>query len=329
MKTTISRAPTIWIVTPCYDDVPSFLRLREDVLAELGALPATQGAQVHFVVVDDRAGEDPEIRRLSGCADVSVVEPPFNLGHQRALVYGLRVIGASIAASDVVLTLDADGEDRPSDVPALVGPLLEGDLSPGTVVLACRTRRRESLAFKSFYVLFKLMFRILTGTTIRSGNFAAYRGGVVHRLLRHPHFDLCYSSTFIALNVPTHFVPCPRGERYAGQSRMNRNRLILHGLRMLMPFMDRIALRALGGFTALVVVAALFLVGFLGAWAFLDLSVGAWTIGLSLALLVVAFIGIACCIILFALFAQSGGISLSGLEESDARWSPSTSARPG
>src|SRR5205085_1502839 len=68
-------------------------------------------------------------------------------------------------------------------------------------------------------------------------------------LLFHPHFDLCYSSSFLGLGRGLLFVPCERGVRYAGESRMSSVKLMMHGMRMLMPFLDRIAMRALIVFT--------------------------------------------------------------------------------
>ena len=111
--------------------------------------------------------------------------------------------------------------------------------------MARRTKRKESARFKVMYFTFRIMFRTLTGMTVRSGNYAAYRGWLARRMLRHPYFDLCYSASLISLDLPVTSVPCPRGERYAGRSRMNPFRLFMHGLRMLMPFTDRIAVRAL------------------------------------------------------------------------------------
>ncbi len=59
-------------------------------------------------------------------------------------------------------------------------------------------------------------------------------------------------------------VPCARGTRFAGTSRMNAQSLMAHGVRMLLPFAERIAVRAMvlatvaGGalVTLLVVIAA-------------------------------------------------------------------------
>ena len=120
--------------------------------------------------------------------------------------------------------------------------------NPGNVrllVLARRTKRQESLIFKALHLGFKSVFRLLTGRVIQTGNYAAYRGWVARHTIFHPHFDLCYSSSLLSLSLPVDYVPCERGRRYAGESRMGYFRLAIHGMRMLMPFMDRIAVRAL------------------------------------------------------------------------------------
>lgn len=315
-------------MTPCFQDVPSFLQLREDCRAVLENSELTAGSSVRFVVLDDTAGADPQIAQLDDLDDVLVVEPPFNLGHQRGIVYALRSSRDLIDEDDIVVTLDADGEDRPSDIPRLVEALCGPGTVRGTVVLAARTSREESWSFKIFYRLFRLVFRSLTGTTIQTGNFVAYRGDVVHRLLSHPHFDLCYSSSFISLDIPTVLVPCARGSRYAGRSRMNRTRLVTHGLRMLMPFVDRIAVRTLAGLSMLIAVTVLMLLTAAGIRLFTDLALGSWMGWLSVAMIAATLLGVASAIILFALFSQSRGISLNGLEIFDVRSTRNAPARP-
>jgi len=47
--------------------------------------------------------------------------------------------------------------------------------------------------------------------------------------------------------MPVAYVPCERGRRYQGESKMTYGKLAMHGLRMLMPFTDKIAIRALAG----------------------------------------------------------------------------------
>lgn len=306
----------LWIVCPVYLDVASFLVLRERLRSVIGSTPALAGLEARFVVADDSGGTDREVVRLAELGDVRVIEPPFNLGHQRALVYALRRIAGDVHDDDFVVTMDADGEDAPADVPRLIDELLDAG-SDRTVVLALRTSRAESLGFKLFYAAFKVLFRTLTGTYVRSGNFIAYRGWVARRVLAHPAFDLCYSTTFTSLRLRRRYVPCARESRYAGQSRMGFSKLVSHGISMLMPFLDRIAIRALILFTAIVALCVLLASAVVAVKLGTDRAVPGWATSTLLALSISSIVALGNFVVLFAVYAQSRGLSLSNLEEKD------------
>jgi len=313
----------LWIVCPSYDDVVSFTMLRKRVLEVMRDEHVDR--PVRFVVVDDTGDNDEEIGDLDSLDDVRVVTPPFNLGHQRALVYGLRTIAPELDDDDVVVTMDADGEDRPEDLPRMLAPLLAAPAQHHALCVARRTRRRESFRFKVMYFFFRLMFRVLTGQTVRSGNYAAYRGWLTRRMLRHPYFDLCYSASLVSLDIPVTLVPCPRGERYAGRSRMNSFRLFMHGLRMLMPFTDRIAVRALVAFSA---VFGLGVVGSLVVVAvrlFTTAAIPGWATTSLISIVILSFLALSNFVVLFVVFSHSRGLSLAGLEDG---WSETSAPGP-
>lgn len=286
---------TLWIVSPMLNDTESYLRVHEQV----GAHCAGLGRPVRFVVVDDSAGSDGDVDRLRGLDDVEVLTPPFNLGHQRAIVFGLRRIAGRVADDDIVVTMDSDGEDQPSDVPRLVAALTDRT----ALVVAERTERTESLSFRAMYLCFRILFRVLTGTAVRSGNFAAQRGRSLVTTIGHPSFDLCYSSTLLTLRRPMEQVPCARGTRFAGRSRMSRHSLIAHGIRMLLPFSERIAVRSLVAaalsFVALVATIVLVLTGALGD------SPGVGVITVVIALAAVFVVTLVSFVVLFAGDAQA------------------------
>ena len=288
---------TLWVVSPMLHDTPSFLRVREEVTASCVA--AGLDDRIRYVVVDDSAGSDREVDMLRDLDDVEVLVPPFNLGHQRAIVFGLRRIAAEVEPDDVVVTMDSDGEDQPSDVPRLVEAMADRT----ALVVAERTERSESLSFRLMYLCFRVVFRLLTGTAVRSGNFAAQRGHSLVTTIGHPSFDLCYSSTLLTLRRPMAKVPCARGTRFAGESRMNRHTLIAHGIRMMLPFSERIAVRMLVAaglsFVALVTMIVLVLTGALGD----DPGTGVLSIVVAVAAaMVVTLVGF---VVLFAGYAQS------------------------
>lgn len=311
----------LWVFSPLYHDVESYLRLREELRGVLaGEAPPLGPAR--FVVIDDSAGTDRELERLAALPDVTVLRPPFNLGHQRALVYGLRTLQARIGEDDLVLTLDADGEDRPQDVPALLRIVAAEPGNPRVVALARRTSRRVTLGFRLMYLCFALLFRLLTGTLVKTGNFAAFRGWAVKHVLFHPHFDLVYSASLLSLDLDVRLVPCPRGLRYAGRSHMGPFRLIRHGIAMLMPFLDRIAVRYLILFSGLLGLG----LGSALLTALAALAAGrALPQGFTTLVLLTLVLGAAALgnlLILFAVYAQSQGAALSALERGSAGREP-------
>jgi hypothetical protein len=84
-----------------------------------------------------------------------------------------------------------------------------------------------------------------TGITVKTGNFSCFKARAIKKVIHHPFFDLCYSSVFLSLKLNLNLVPCERGLRYHGESKMNSIGLISHGIKMLMPFLDRISIRLL------------------------------------------------------------------------------------
>ena len=109
------------VVCPLYRDVKSFLQLRDEILARIK--PLQKFHRTVFWVVDDSAGFDPDVESLRSLDHVHVVDVPFNVGHQRALVYGLRKLSLHISEETVIVTMDSDGEDKPDDLPRLLAAL--------------------------------------------------------------------------------------------------------------------------------------------------------------------------------------------------------------
>jgi hypothetical protein len=231
----------------------------------------------------------------------------------------------TVQPDDVVMTMDSDGQDQASDVPRLLSALLQNYPSK-RIVIARRSKRSETLTFKFMYFFFKATFRLLTGRVIRSGSFAATRGETLKQIIFHPFFDLCYSSALIAINFPIEYVECERKDRIAGKPRMSLLKLEIHAIRMLMPFLDAIAMRA----------SVLFLATFfsgLGLSAVVvavrlltSRAIPGWATSTLLLMLSLSLGAIGQFIILFALFAQSQAVSLTGLDRHEPAGTTSSPA---
>jgi len=147
-------------------------------------------------------------------------------------------------------------------------------------------------------------------------------------MLLHPNFDICYSSTLVSLDMPVTPVPCARGRRYAGQSRMNLLRLFMHGIRMLVPFTDRIAVRALSAFAGMFGVGVVLALVAIGIRVFTSVAIPGWATFTLLGILILSFVSLGNFLVLFAVFSHSQGISLAGLEEMVDRNPKTAQVRP-
>jgi hypothetical protein len=288
-------------VSPVYYDVDRFRELRRRAERELAALGRL--SVIRFVMIDDTAGEDPAVGSMELGDNTIVITPPYNLGHQGAIVFALRELSNDLLPDDVIITMDSDGEDRPEDLPLLLASLLDSD-DTHVVAIARRTKRKERPAFKMFYAMFRMVFRLATGTVIRSGNFAAVRGALITRTIDHPSFDQCYSASLISLPFRRQYVPLARGDRYGGRSHMSYLRLITHGIHMFMPFLEAIAVRLLIG-SSVGFVLALVALGLLVGLRYLTvIQIAPWVLYVTFFAIPATVIGLLICLILFAASAQ-------------------------
>jgi hypothetical protein len=297
----------IHILCPTYMDSKSLKLLIENLEIEILNIRELN-YELFFWAVDDSAGLDVELRNIN---NLKILLPRFNLGHARALVFGLRKLAKEISDDDLVVTMDSDGEDRPEDVPNLINDLIQNSKD---IIAAKRTKRSEGIFFKIFYFAFKVLFRILTGKVICSGNFVAWRGKYLIKIINHPYFDLSYSSSVVVLTREISYVPCERGSRYFGKSKMNFTSLIMHGLRMLMPFLDVITVRALIFFSiffGISITVGLIIIYFK---TFTYYAIPGWSSQLLSMMIILSTVCAGNFFILFTLYSQSSGAGLRNIE---------------
>lgn len=229
------NAHSLIIVTPVYEDVEASSRL----FWELGKL---FGEQLYIVAVDDGSVRQPLTPDVLAQANVSgaVLRLKRNVGHQRAIATGLSYIAETMHSGQRLVIMDSDGEDLPSSIPNLLEALAA---ESADVVVAWRKSRIETLLFKMFYWVYRWIFLMLTGRSIRFGNFMAMKHAAVERLAVMPELSLHVASAILASKLRTVSCPQDRGPRYAGQSKMNFVGLALHGFRALMVFAEDVLVR--------------------------------------------------------------------------------------
>jgi glycosyltransferase involved in cell wall biosynthesis len=100
---------SVWVVCPAYNEEATIGRV----------VTSVRNAGLNIVVVDD--GSVDRTRDLAGTAGAAVVRHPINLGQGAALKTGIDY--ALSQGADILVTFDADGQHRISDVSALLDAL--------------------------------------------------------------------------------------------------------------------------------------------------------------------------------------------------------------
>lgn len=201
---------------------------------------------------------------------VEILHLRRNMGHQRAIAVGLFHIHESLTA-DAVLVMDGDGEDRAEDVPRL---LAEFDrLRRADIVFAERTKRMESALFKAFYVLYRWSHHLLTGITVRVGNFSVIPPLALNRLMVVSELWNHYAAAIFRARISYRTIPLPRGKRLTGESRMSFVSLLVHGLSAMSVFSDQVSARVLIGALGIAVALGLEMLIAQSIWPMLLLMV--------------------------------------------------------
>jgi len=227
--------PPLLIVMPVYEDRDASTQLFKELLEEFG--PST-----FVVAVDDgsvREPVDPASLARTGLSG-AVIRLRRNVGHQRAIAIGLSYVAEQMPDAQRVVVMDSDGEDRPATIRTLLDALNADHFD---IAVAERRNRVETLRFRAFYVLYKLIFGTLTGRRINFGNFMALKPAAVKRLCAMHELWIHVAGAVLGSRLRLATCPIDRGARYAGRSKMNFVGLALHGFKALMVFAEDVLVR--------------------------------------------------------------------------------------
>ncbi len=202
--------PELTVVVPVYRNA----RTVASLVARLGT--ALAGRTWELVAVDD-AGGDGSVQALLEAADregirVRVIRHPANLGQNAAVLSGLAA-----ARGRTMVVMDADLQDPPERVPALLEAL---DREAVPLALGYRTGRWSApLEILTGRLYKALLFRLLGSPfPARVGLFLAMRAPVRDRLLRRARAGDYLLAHLAALGEPFTLVAFDRPPRPGGGS---------------------------------------------------------------------------------------------------------------
>jgi dolichol-phosphate mannosyltransferase len=134
----IERSPMVAlsVVVPVKDEAENVAPLAREIVAALS------GENAEIIFVDDGSLDSTvaELKALAGeIPALRIVQHGRNIGQSRALRTGVRA-----ARSEIVVTLDGDGQNDPADIPNLLAILRDGEAEKVGMVSGVRRNRQDS-----------------------------------------------------------------------------------------------------------------------------------------------------------------------------------------
>lgn len=231
----------VTILIPVYDDWDAVALLIPELDEAL-----SEHEPVDIVLIDDGSKQPPppslEGLRSKKVANLRCLRLRRNLGHQRAIAVGLGWM-STVVDPPAVVVMDGDGEDAPGDVPRLIDECRR--LGSSHVVFAARKRRSETMVFRFFYHLYRLVHRLFIGHSVRVGNFSIIPRACLQRIIVVSDLWNHYAASVFKARLPRAEITTIRGKRLLGQSTMNFVSLVTHGLSAVSVFGEILGTRLL------------------------------------------------------------------------------------
>jgi len=214
----MDRETMISLVIPVYNEEANLPRLIE----RLRSVMQTTGRSYEIIFVDD-GSRDHSLSVLKSFLihpEVKVVELTRNYGQHAAIFSGF-----SLVRGDIVITLDADLQNPPEEIPNLIRVMEEGDYD---VVGTIRKERKDSFLRTFPSRMINVVTRRITKVNMSDWGcmLRAYRRNIVERMVNcHEHSTFIPAlATYFAKKVTE--IEVAHQERHAGESHYSLRKLI-------------------------------------------------------------------------------------------------------
>lgn len=227
---------TYKILIPVFNDWESLLIL----LNNIHALKINNLAHIKILIIDDCSSEILNKKiEFNSFKNTEIIKNSKNIGHGKSIANGINYLSKK-NDFDYLIVMDGDGEDRPEEVKELI--LKSIDL-PFLTITANRIKRSESAFFKFSYHLHKILTLILTGYSIKFGNFMCIPKKDLNLINSNKNLFVSFSGTVAKFIINRTYIPSIRGVRYCGPTKMSFLKLIRHSLLIISVFRKETAIR--------------------------------------------------------------------------------------
>jgi len=221
------RAPTLALVTPCFNEHESIhLNIKKFANLINDLIKSNQISRDSYLCVIDDGSTDCSLQLLQQAAQKSeiiiyIIELSKNVGHQRALLSGLKW---STKRCDCSISIDFDLQDDINCIPEMIEKYNNG----ADLVLGVRNNRDTDRAFKrlSAGAYYKLAKRLGMSITPQHADFRLVSNQILERLDAFNESNLYLRSIIPQLTRKIDYVYYKRAARVSGVSKYTLAKMI-------------------------------------------------------------------------------------------------------
>ena len=224
------------ILIPVFNDWDSLLTL----LSNIDSLKLNTLGNIKVLIIDDCSTEILKQKiHFKSFDNIEIRKNSRNIGHGKSIANGIQYL-IEKDDFDYLIIMDGDGEDRPEEIKELI---LKSITFPSSTITANRIKRSEGLLFKSFYVLHKILTLILTGHSIKFGNYMCIPKQDLNLISSNKNLFVSFSGTISKFIKNKQQIPSIRGVRYHGPTKMSFLKLVKHSLLIMSVFKYEVLFR--------------------------------------------------------------------------------------
>lgn len=270
-----------YIIIACYNEsaiIRTFLNELEQALKYLKE-------DFTVVIVDDGSTDDTQqllmsFRFSAPSITLKILKLEYNAGHQQAIEQGILYAYANQATHAIIM--DGDGEDNPVAISEMM------NIRHYDVVHVFRGKREENWKFRSAYVIYKELFRLITGKKMNFGNYCMINRkamGIIHSR------SFIHLAAFLSrLKLKSTSIISNRRSRIAGTSKMTVTDLIHHAFRSFVEYAEEMVMVFLRLFTIMFALFIFLIIYVLYLKMFTSKAILGWTSTLGIGLLASALL---------------------------------------
>jgi len=224
------------VIVPVYNEAETLQPLCE----RLQKVLSESGKEFEIIFIDDGSSDD-SLKIMEKLADSDSHVKYISLGANKgkSIIYN---IGFEYSSGDIIITIDADLQDHPEEIPALIKELENYDMVIGRKSGRLKNEPLKSIPSK----FFNLLKRSLFGLNIHDSNcgLKVMKREVTERLSLYGDLyrfiaELAYASGFKITEVPVKHSARVAGKSKYGISRFNTGLMDLLTVKFLISFSNK------------------------------------------------------------------------------------------